>query len=117
MIWRRLLTFLSSFHERSSVCDVVPDDVLAMHIYSQLKRSVRNPCSVEVTVRGGLVTMRGPIRLSEMDELGDRLSQVRGIRGVENLWEIYETDGARPGLRPRELRTERPGMRKAEAEV
>jgi len=111
MIWRRLLAMLASVkRQRREGSDDVPDHVLESAIQTQLRKRVRHPQSVEVTVRQGLVTMGGPILLDEMDEIGNCLSQLRGVRGIESRWEICEADGASPeGFRRVRLPQQRGG--------
>jgi hypothetical protein len=51
---------------------------------------VRHPGRIEVTATEGLVTMRGSILLDELDAIGNRLSQLDGVKGVGYLWEICD---------------------------
>jgi hypothetical protein len=61
----------------------VSDDVLVRRVRSQLGRAVSKPRDVEVLADEGRVTLRGVVRVREVERLLSRVSRVRGVRGVE----------------------------------
>jgi len=61
----------------------VSDDVLVARVRSQLGRAVSKPCDVEVLAEEGRVTLRGVVRVNEVERLLRRVSRVRGVRAVE----------------------------------
>jgi hypothetical protein len=63
--------------------DAVTDEVLVERVRAQLGRVVSRPCDVEVLAEEGRVTLRGVVRVKEVERLLRRVSRVRGVRGVE----------------------------------
>ncbi len=61
----------------------VSDDVLVARVRSRLGRAVSKPCDVEVLAEEGRVTLRGVVRVNEVERLLRRVANVRGVRAVE----------------------------------
>lgn len=76
----------------------VDDVVLADRVRSKLGFLVRHPSSIEVQASEGKVTLSGPVFTEEVKQLVDGVRSVRGVRDVENLLEVHETDDKIPGL-------------------
>jgi osmotically-inducible protein OsmY len=75
-----------------------PDEVLAERVRARIGRVVSHPRSIEVTVRGGTVTLAGPVLAHEIDDLLSSVSAVRGVRSVESRLETHKQAGDVPGL-------------------
>jgi hypothetical protein len=77
----------------------VDDVVLADRVRSKLGFLVRHPSSIEVQASEGKVTLSGPVFTDEVRQLVVGVRSVRGVRDVENLLEVHETDDKIPGFR------------------
>jgi uncharacterized membrane protein len=75
-----------------------PDDVLVARVRSKMGRVVSHPHSVSVTADQGRVTLSGPILESEVDNLMNRVSSVRGVTEVVNDLEPHKQAENIPGL-------------------
>src|SRR5205823_4865528 len=76
-----------------------PDDrVLGERVRSKIGRYLSHPGSIEVGVRDGRVTLRGPILAREVDWLLDAVAAVPGVTGVENRLEVHARADDVPGL-------------------
>jgi osmotically-inducible protein OsmY len=62
----------------------VDDDVLVSRVRSRLGRLTMHPHRVDVTARGGVVTLGGTVRREEYDRLLSDIRDVAGVRRVEN---------------------------------
>jgi osmotically-inducible protein OsmY len=60
----------------------VDDGVLVDRVRSQLGHIVAHPGTIQVTAQNGKVTLSGPIRANEVDNL---LSCVRHVNGVNEV--------------------------------
>ncbi len=74
------------------------DRVVAERVRSHIGRVVSHPRSIEVAVRGGRVTLSGPILAHEVDDLLACAASVRGVTGVENRLEVHKQAGNISGL-------------------
>jgi hypothetical protein len=74
------------------------DGVVASRVRSQIGRHVSHPRSIDVAVRGGQVTLSGPVLAHEVDELMSTVSTVRGVAGVKNALDVHEHAGNISGL-------------------
>lgn len=71
--------------------DVSPD-VLAPRVRSMLGRHCSHPHAIEVSVLGeGAIRLKGPILRSDLDDVLDAISDVRGVRMIDNELEVHET--------------------------
>lgn len=78
--------------------DTVSDPVLVERVRARLGGSVRHPRSIEVIVRDGRVTLRGPVLADEVAALIERVASVRGVRDVDNRLDVHAEPGDVPGL-------------------
>jgi osmotically-inducible protein OsmY len=60
----------------------VSDEQLVARVRSNLGHHVGRAQAIDVTARGGTVTLRGELPRAELDEV---LAAVRGVRGVERV--------------------------------
>jgi len=75
-----------------------PDDVLTERVRARLGRFSSHPGSIEVTVSGGRVTLRGPILKEEIDDVLRAAGGVRGAVDVDNQLEVHTDSTGVPGL-------------------
>jgi uncharacterized membrane protein len=76
----------------------VTDEQLTARLRSALGRVVSHPSSIEVSVRDGNVTLRGPVLESEAGHLLRCVARTRGVHEVDNQLEVHETAANVPGL-------------------
>lgn len=76
----------------------VPDDVLLERVRAALGHCVSHPAPIEVDVRDGEVTLRGPVLTHELPHALARIRGVRGVRRLHNLLRAYEEPGHTPEL-------------------
>jgi hypothetical protein len=71
--------------------DVSPD-VLVERVRSTLGHHCSHPHAIDVKVIGeGAVELKGPILRSDVDDVLEAVSRVRGVRVIDNDLEIHET--------------------------
>jgi hypothetical protein len=75
----------------------VLDDVLVERVRSAIGHVVSQPGAIEVTASAGLVTLRGPVLVWEVDSLLARVRAIRGVKEVEDMLEMHESAGEVPG--------------------
>lgn len=75
-----------------------PDAVIEERVRSQLGRVVSHPRSIEVSARGGRVTLSGLVLGHELEPLLSRVRKVRGVEDVVSRLEAHENAGNVPGL-------------------
>lgn len=73
------------------------DEVVEERVRAELGRVVAHPSPVIVEVEHGVVTLSGPIRTAEREELISAVRAVRGVRDVEDRLEIHESTTGAPG--------------------
>jgi hypothetical protein len=73
----------------------VSDELLTRRIRSRLAAVVAYPEAVGVQVSGGSVTLTGRVPGHEVAALIDRVSAVRGVKGVENRLDVSPSTEAR----------------------
>lgn len=76
----------------------VPDDVLLARVRAALGHSVSRSGAIEAEVKGGEVTVRGPVLTDELPHLLSRLRLVRGVRALHNRLRPYDEPGRTPAL-------------------
>ncbi len=74
------------------------DAVLVERVRAALGRAVSHPSSVIVTAHDGHVILSGPILAAEVDVALQRTRAVRGVRTVEQRFEVHEAADGVPGL-------------------
>ena len=84
---------------RSSLkTDEVTDEVLVERVRSRIGRCVAHPAAVDVSARGGRVTLKGLVLHSEIGELLSAVRSVPGVQAVENLLDARHRSENIPGL-------------------
>jgi uncharacterized membrane protein len=76
----------------------VPDVVVEERVRAKLGRVVSHPGSIEVSAQDGVVMLTGPILEAELEQALDAISNVRGVRHVENRLQAHKQAGDVPGL-------------------
>lgn len=76
----------------------VTDDVLHERVRARLGQTVRYARSIETTVEGGRVTLRGPVLAADAARLERRIARVPGVRELDSRLEVHEEPGSVPGL-------------------
>jgi hypothetical protein len=76
----------------------VADEQLRERVRAALGRVVSHPHSIRVDVRDCIVSLHGPILASEVDDLIERVWEVRGVADVLDNLEVYDQPGNIPGL-------------------
>src|SRR5688572_10138158 len=78
--------------------DDASDDVLCERVRATLGRATSHPRALDVDVRDGCVTLRGPILSSEVSGVLAVAGGVRGVQGVIDELEPHETAAGIPSL-------------------
>jgi hypothetical protein len=86
----------------------VSDVVLEQRVRAKLGRSVSHPSAIEVNAQNGAVVFTGHVLEAEVDNLIASVSQVRGVRHIENHLQVHKERGNIPDLQGGR---ERPGER------
>jgi osmotically-inducible protein OsmY len=87
-----------SAYEFAHANEQVDDDVLVERVRAQLGRPVSHPRAIQVSARGGEVTLSGQVLRGEVDELLYRVGRIRGVKAVHNALEVLATPAPNPGL-------------------
>lgn len=69
----------------------VDDDLLVERVRAQLGRPVSHSGLVEVHAIQGRVVLEGAVLASELQELVNRVSHIRGVGSVESRLQLFET--------------------------
>lgn len=69
------------------------DDALADRVRKRLTGAVSHPEAVEVSVRDGVVTLRGTVAAAEFDRLFSRVVRVRGVVDVDDQLDVRPLGG------------------------
>jgi hypothetical protein len=77
---------------------VVRDDVLVERVRSRLGRVAGHPRAIEVAATDGRVTLRGPILAADVERVIHGVAGVRGVREIDNQFEVHEEAGDIPAL-------------------
>ena len=76
----------------------VDDPRLIERVRAKLGRVCSHPHAIDVDVREGEVTLRGPILAEEVKDVLDMAASVRGVHSVVNELEPHETSEGIPSL-------------------
>jgi uncharacterized membrane protein len=76
----------------------VSDEVLVERVRSALGRASMHPGAIEVTVRQGQVTVRGPVLAREAPSVLSAIRDVPGVQGVQDELERHKQAESVPGL-------------------
>jgi hypothetical protein len=71
----------------------VSDAMLRERVRARMGSVVRHARAIDVTVREGFVTLRGPIFSAEVGNLLRRVRGVRGVRGIDNQLDARDVAG------------------------
>lgn len=82
----------------------VPDEILVERVRAKIGRIVTHPGSIDVAVRDGVVTLRGPILKNEVKPLLSCVRRVRGVAAVEDQLTVHESSTGIPGLQGGSIR-------------
>lgn len=82
----------------ASTGEPVPDRLLAARLRSCIGRHSTHPRAIEVAVSDGCATFKGPVLASEVREVLECASAVRGVLAVDNQLEVHEEPGNIPAL-------------------
>ena len=74
------------------------DDRLHARVRSELGRVCSHPRAIDVSVEGGVVTLRGPVLEDEKDEMVRCIACVRGVQDVRDELEMHPEAGSIPAL-------------------
>ena len=78
--------------------DHASDEKLAARVRSRLGRVVSHPHAIEVSVEDGHVVLSGPILRHEVEHLLREIRKVRGVRGVDDRFEVHQHGNNVPSL-------------------
>jgi gas vesicle protein len=78
--------------------ETVDDGRLLERVRAKLGRACSHPRAIDVEVREGEVTLRGPILAGEVDDLLATAEAVRGVRAVVNELDPHEDASGIPSL-------------------
>jgi gas vesicle protein len=76
----------------------VDDATLIERVRSVLGRCCSHPRAIDLSVRDGAVTLRGPILAHEIDKVASLVGGVRGVRELINQLEAHESAEGVPSL-------------------
>ncbi|HEX2573741.1 MAG TPA: SRPBCC family protein [Polyangia bacterium] len=80
------------------VTDEADGVTLEARVRARLGRAVSHPHAIQVIVQGHRVLLRGAVLAVEVDRLLDEVRAVRGVEGVEDQLDVYESPGTVPAL-------------------
>lgn len=69
------------------------DQVLAERVRAKMGRYVSHPGAIDVTTHDGRVILSGPILANEVDSFVSAVRHVRGVKDVENRFDVHEMAG------------------------
>jgi hypothetical protein len=73
----------------------VPDWVLAERARLEIWRTTANPDSIQISVRGGCITLWGPVLAEEPERLREKLVKLPGLRKLDLQLTTREEPAAR----------------------
>ena len=65
------------------------DEVLVERVRARLGRLVSHPGAIEVTARGGTITLVGPIFKAEVEQLLEGIAAVPGVTAIDNRLDAH----------------------------
>ena len=74
-----------------STQDPVADEILEERVREEFHREIRHAKSIEIQVHNGVVTVRGPILVDEVDKLISCIEAVPGVLRVEDHLQAHQT--------------------------
>lgn len=87
-----------------------PDWILEERVRSNLGRMARHARGVSVTADGGRIILSGPVLREDEDTIVKTAMRTRGVRGVDNQLQMFDSDESIPALQgqPSSQREPRP---------
>lgn len=83
---------LAETHRRGRSREQVPDELIAERVRRQLGRPyLRHPGLIDVHVYAGRVLLTGAVLRAEVDDMVERLFQVRGVRGFDSHLHVFDS--------------------------
>jgi hypothetical protein len=80
--------------------DLADDWTIRERVRTAIGRALlSHPRALQVTVRGGHVVLSGAILADELDRLLATVRRTRGVKGIENLMDVYRSPSESPDLR------------------
>jgi MYXO-CTERM domain-containing protein len=76
----------------------VSDDVLVERVRARLGRVASHPRAIDVVARGGCVTLAGDVLATELAPILSAVTDVRGVKDVENQMTAHATTDGVPSL-------------------
>ena len=83
---------------RRYVSEDVSDEVLLERVRAKLGRVCSHPRAIDVVVKSGHVTLRGPVLAHEALPIIAKIESVRGVRSVTNELDLHATADHVPSL-------------------
>jgi hypothetical protein len=83
-----------------------PDWILEERVRAELGRVARHPRANDISVNQGRVTLSGPILADDVERVLSKAGAVRGVKGVENQLQVYQTAENIPALQDSPSRRE-----------
>lgn len=83
---------------RSMGDDQPSDEQLVARVRAELGHNVEHARAIDVVAEQGMVTLRGPVLSSELDDVLSTARKVRGVERVDNQLDVHATPGGVPGL-------------------
>jgi hypothetical protein len=78
--------------------DEVSDPKLKARVRSALGHHVSHPGAIAVNAENGVVTLGGPVLVSELTGLLAAVEAVKGVQGIQNHLEVHDTIESAPEL-------------------
>jgi uncharacterized membrane protein len=78
--------------------DEAGEEVLHERVRSAIGRAVSHPGAITVVVTGDRITLTGQVLADEVDQLIQKVAQVRGVSEVRNELEIHQSAAGVPSL-------------------
>jgi hypothetical protein len=88
--------------------DQADDDVILARVQSRLGRAIPHPGGIGVSVRGGIVTLQGPVLHDELERLVHEIRHVQGVVGIHNKLDVRDAAGRSAWLQGEPIVTRRP---------
>jgi uncharacterized membrane protein len=97
-VWYRTRGLAHRVRSRIQPGPAPDDEILLAHIRAEIGRYVSHPRSIDAAVRGGAVTLSGPILEREVPHLLIAIRRIRGVRNIDNRLEAHANGDRIPAL-------------------
>ena len=68
-----------------------PDYLIEERVRAEMGRATRRARAIEVSSRNGVVTLKGPALIGDVESIVEIVSGTRGVRDVKNRLQVFET--------------------------